>query len=63
MSYTASLLFIKNALYKMPQTLRCLKNLGLLTWFKVSFLYMLFIYSVYIYIYIYAMLTVNCMPY
>lgn len=55
MSYTASLLFIKNALYKMPQTLRCLKNLGLLTWFKVSFLYMLFIYSVYIYIFIYML--------
>lgn len=51
MSYTASLLFIKNALYKMLQTLRCLKNLGLLTWFKVSFLFM-FIYSVYIYLYI-----------
>lgn len=54
MSYTASLLFIKNALYKMLQTLRCLKNLGLLTWFKVSFLYM-FIYSVYIYIFIYML--------
>lgn len=56
MSYTAILLFIKNALYKMLQTLRCLKNLGLLTWFKVSFLYM-FIYSVYtrIYIFIYML--------
>lgn len=41
MSYTASLLFIKNALYKMPQTLRCLKNLGLLTW--LVFLYVVYI--------------------